>query len=90
LVDEVAECAERLLDGDGDGDVVAVDLVQVDPVVPSRRSESSTSRMIQRREAPRRLASSPIGIQTLVASTMSSRRPPARALPTISSDSPAE
>jgi hypothetical protein len=58
--------------------------------VPSRRSEFSTSRMIQRRELPRRFGSSPIGMCTLLASTTSSRLPPARALPTMTSDSPAE
>ena len=42
-----------------------------------------------RREPPRRFGSSPIGPQTLVASTMSSRRP-LSAFPTISSDSPPE
>ena len=56
--------------------------------VPSRRSESSTARMIQRRELPCRLGSSPIAPWNLVARTTSSRRPPASALPTISSDSP--
>ena len=40
-----------------------------------RRSEFSTAVMIQRREAPRWLGSSPIGRLTLVASTTSSRRP---------------
>ena len=45
--------------------------------------------MIQRRELPRWLGSSSIGTDTLVASTMSSRRP-FSALPTISSDSPPE
>jgi hypothetical protein len=45
--------------------------------------------MIQRRETPPRLGSSPIGPQNLVARTTSSRRP-LSALPTISSDSPAE
>src|SRR3954470_4300227 len=45
--------------------------------------------MIQRREPPRRLGSSPMGMKNLVARTMSSRRP-LRALPRISSDSPAE
>ena len=39
-----------------------------------RRSEFSTSRMIQRRELPRSLAPSPIGPLTFVASTTSSRR----------------
>src|SRR3954452_21249929 len=43
--------------------------------VPSRRSEFSTSRMIHRREPPRELASSPIGMKNLVARTTSSRRP---------------
>jgi hypothetical protein len=43
--------------------------------------------MIQRREVPRWLGSSPIGTATFVASTMSSRRL-LSALPTISSDSP--
>ncbi|HEX9521110.1 MAG TPA: hypothetical protein VF940_33645 [Streptosporangiaceae bacterium] len=51
-VDQIAKSAERLIDVGIR--VVAVDLVQVDPVGPSRRSESSTSRMIQRRELPRR------------------------------------
>jgi hypothetical protein len=45
--------------------------------------------MIQRRETPPRLGASPIGPQNLVARTTSSRRP-LSALPTISSDSPAE
>ncbi len=54
--------------------------------VRSRRSEFSTSAVIQRRELPRRLGSSPIAPLTLVASTTLSRRP-RRALPTISSDS---
>ena len=45
--------------------------------------------MIQRRDPPRRFGSSPIGMKNLVASTTSSRRP-FSALPTISSDSPAE
>ena len=58
--------------------------------VPSRRSECSTSSMIQRRDAPPRFGPSPIGAQNFVASTTLSRRPPASALPTISSDSPAE
>src|SRR6478609_9110232 len=57
--------------------------------VPRRRSESSTAVMIQRREGPRRLTSSPIGMKNFVARTTSSRRP-LSALPTISSDSPAE
>src|SRR3954467_13158674 len=57
--------------------------------VPSRRSESSTARTIQRREPPRRFGSSPIGMKNFVASTTSSRRF-FSALPTISSDSPAE
>src|SRR3954469_12889911 len=57
--------------------------------VPSRRSEFSTSRMIHRREPPRELGSSPIGMKNLVARTTSSRRP-CRASPTISSDTPAE
>jgi hypothetical protein len=48
--------------------------------------------MIHRREAPRWLGSSPIGTKNFVASTMSSRREGGVriALPTISSDSPAE
>jgi hypothetical protein len=54
-----------------------------------RRSEASHSRMIQRRELPLMLGSLPIEPWTLVATTTSSRRP-ARAVPTISSDSPAE
>ena len=45
--------------------------------------------MIQRREPPGWLGSSPIGTKNLVASTTSSRRP-FNALPTISSYSPAE
>src|SRR5438309_11220880 len=45
--------------------------------------------MIQRRDAPRWLVSSPIGATNFVASTTSSRRP-FSALPTISSDSPDE
>src|SRR3954447_25029630 len=45
--------------------------------------------MIQRREPPRRLGSSPMGMKNFVARTTSSRRS-LRALPTISSDSPAE
>src|SRR6188472_2543488 len=45
--------------------------------------------MIQRRETPPRLGSSPIDPQNFVASTTSSRRP-FKALPTIFSDSPAE
>src|SRR3954447_16687739 len=45
--------------------------------------------MIQRRELPNRLGSSPIALCTLVARTTSSRRP-FKALPTISSDSPRE
>src|SRR5277367_2113129 len=46
--------------------------------------------MIQRRELPNWFGSSPIVPCTLVASTTESRRPPASALPTISSDSPRE
>src|SRR3954452_7124535 len=57
--------------------------------VPSRRSEFSTSRMIHRRDPPRALRSSPIGMKNLVARTTSSRRP-FRASPTISSEAPAE
>src|SRR6185437_9864393 len=57
--------------------------------VPSRRSECSTSVMIQRREPPRWFGSSSNGIKNFVARTMSSRRP-FRALPTISSLSPWE
>src|SRR5215207_4384896 len=57
--------------------------------VSSRRRLLSTSRWIQRRELPRMFGSWPIGACTLVASTRPSRRP-AIALPTISSDSPAE
>src|SRR4051794_6635297 len=57
--------------------------------VPSRRREFSTSRTIQRREPPRELGSSPIGMKNLVARTTSSRRP-ASASPTISSDTPPE
>ena len=45
--------------------------------------------MIQRRELPWRLGSSPMGPWNLVAITRSSRRP-LMALPTIVSDSPAE
>jgi len=86
-MDQVGEGAERLTDIGAR--VGAVDLVQVDPVGASRRSESSTSRMIQRRELPRWLGSSSIGLCTLVARITSSRRP-ARAFPTISSDSPWE
>ena len=52
------------------------------------RSESSTARMIQRRELPCRLGSSPMAPWNFVARMTSSRRPPASALPTISSDSP--
>jgi hypothetical protein len=66
-----------------------VHLVQVDPVRAQAAQESSTDLMIQRREPPRWLGSSPIGTKNFVASTMSSRRP-LSALPTISSDSPAE
>src|SRR3954469_24644673 len=58
--------------------------------VPRRWRLFSTSLVIQRRELPRMLGSSSlIDAWTLVASTTSSRRP-LRALPTISSDSPAE
>jgi hypothetical protein len=57
--------------------------------VRSRRRLSSTARVIQRRELPPEFGSSPMGKWTLVASTMSSRRP-CRAWPTISSDSPSE
>jgi hypothetical protein len=85
--DKVGEGAERLIDVGVR--IVAVDLVKVDPV-PSRRSESSASRMIQRRELPRWLGSSPIGMWTLLASTTSSRLAPASALPTMTSDSPCE
>src|SRR3954467_451134 len=46
--------------------------------------------MIQRLELPNSFGSSPILPWTLVASTTWSRRPPASALPTISSDSPRE
>src|SRR3954463_10647641 len=46
--------------------------------------------MIQRRELPYSLTSSPIVPWTLVARTTLSRRPPASALATISSDSPRE
>ena len=66
----------------------------------SRRRLFSTSRMIQRRELPRWFGSPavPIGASTgtpiwpwnLVASTTSSRLPPANALPTMTSDSPWE
>ncbi len=56
----------------------------------SRRSEFSTSLTIQRRVLPNSFGSSPILPWTLVASTTLSRRPPASALPTISSDSPRE
>ncbi len=58
--------------------------------VCSRRRLDSHSRMIQRRELPWALGSSPIWPCTLVASTTWSLRPPARALPTICSDSPCE
>src|ERR1017187_1403194 len=58
--------------------------------VPSRRRLFSTSLTIQRRELPNWFGSSPIVPWTLVASTTESRRPPANALPTISSDSPRE
>ena len=58
--------------------------------VPSRRSEFSTSRTIQRRELPNSLGSSPIEPCTLVARTTLSRLPPASALPTISSEPPRE
>src|SRR5215208_6416725 len=58
--------------------------------VPSRRRLFSTSRTIHRRELPNSFGSSPILPCTLVARTTSSRRPPASALPTISSDSPRE
>ena len=58
--------------------------------MPSRPSEFSTSRMIQRRELPRSFGSPPIGMCTLLASTTSLRLPPFRASPTITSDSPAE
>src|SRR4051794_19735971 len=58
--------------------------------VPSRLSDASTSRTIQRRELPCWFGSSPIAPWNFVASTTSSRRPPASALPTISSDSPRE
>ena len=57
--------------------------------VPRRRSESSTSRTIQRRLLPERFGPSPIAPWNFVASTTSSRRP-ASALPTIVSDSPRE
>jgi hypothetical protein len=57
--------------------------------VCSRRSDASTSRMIQRRELPPWLGASSIGKCTLVARTTSSRRS-FSALPTIVSDSPAE
>src|SRR4051812_41060395 len=57
--------------------------------VPSRRREFSTSRMIHRREPPRELGSSLIGMKNLVARTTSSRRPWS-ASPTISSDTPPE
>ncbi|HUA46492.1 MAG TPA: hypothetical protein VMA77_14775 [Solirubrobacteraceae bacterium] len=53
-----------------------------------RRREFSTSRMIQRRELPCWFGSSPIGLWNLVARMISLGRPPASALPTISSDSP--
>jgi hypothetical protein len=87
-VDEVGEGAERLLDvGVG---LVAVDLVEVDPV-----GAESPQGVLDLANDPAAggaaaVASSPMGNQTLVASTTSSRRPPASALPTISSDSPAE
>ena len=87
--DEVGERAERLVDV-GRRVLGAVDLVEVDPVGLSRRRLSSTSRMIQRRELPNSFGSSPIVPWTFVASTTLSRRPPASALPTISSDSPRE
>ena len=87
LLDEVGERAERLLDvGVGVG---AVDLVEVDPVgaEPAERV-LDLGHDPAPREAPavRVLAHRP---HTLVASTTSSRRPRS-ALPTISSDSPAE
>ena len=44
---------------------------------------------LERRELPARLGSAPMAPCTLLASTTSSRRP-TNALPTISSDSPAE
>ena len=56
----------------------------------SRRRLFSTSVTIQRRELPNSFGSSPIEPWTLVARKTLSRRPPASALPTISSDSPAE
>src|SRR5664279_6504238 len=55
----------------------------------SRRNESSTSRMIHRRDPPRVFGSSLIGMKNLVARNTSARRP-ASASPRISSDSPPE
>ena len=57
----------------------------------SRRRLFSTSLTIQRRELPYWFGSSSCILPwTLVASTTESRRPPASASPTISSDSPRE
>ena len=87
LVHEVAERAERLVDvGDSSGRWIWYRSMKS---VPSRRRLFSTSRMIQRRDPPRMFGSLPIGEKNFVASTTSSRRP-SIALPTISSDSPAE
>jgi len=55
----------------------------------SRRREFSTPVMVQRRETPQRLGSSPIDPEYLVVRTTSSRRL-RPLLPTISSGSPAE
>jgi hypothetical protein len=87
LPDEVGQRAEGLLDvGVGLG---AVDLVEVDVVGAEAPQRALDRGEIQQREPPRRLGSSPIGMENFVARTTSSRRP-LSALPTISSDSPAE
>ena len=85
---QVGERAEGLLDvGVRAG---PVHLVEVDVVGAEARSESSTARMIQRRDPPRGLGSSAfIGMKNFVARNTSSRRP-FRASPTISSETPAE
>ena len=58
--------------------------------VPRRFKLCSHSAMIQRRELPWALGSSPMGAWTFVASTTRERSTVASAFPTMISDSPAE
>ena len=87
LVDEVGQRAERLVDVGVR--VGAVDLVEVDPV-----GVQAPERVLDLGDDPAPRDAAVVGVlahrhQNLVASTTSSRRP-LSALPTISSDSPAE